>query len=93
LFILTDRMGLLMFYGEECTHCHEMMPLVEKLEKEKKVKVEKIETWHNAENKKKLESTPGYDDCGGVPFFFNEETKANMCGSGTYEKLKEWAGK
>jgi len=23
-----------MFYGKECPHCHKMMPLVEKLEKE-----------------------------------------------------------
>lgn len=82
-----------MFYGTECTHCHEMMPLIEKLEKEEGVKVEQIETWHNSANKKKLESSPGYKECGGVPFFLNEETKATICGSVPYGKLKEWAGK
>jgi thiol-disulfide isomerase/thioredoxin len=86
-------MALLMFYGTECTHCHEMMPLVDKLEKEEGVKVEKVETWHDSANKKKLESTPGFEDCGGVPFFYNEKTKESMCGSGPYEKLKKWAGK
>lgn len=84
-------MVLLMFYGTECSHCHTMMPLVEKLEKEEKVKVKKVETWHNSVNKKKLESTTGYDDCGGVPFFYNEKTKKNICGSTSYDNLKKWA--
>ena len=86
-------MALLMFYGTECTHCHEMMPLVKKLEKEIGVKVKQIETWHNSMNKKKLESTPGYSDCGGVPFFYNEKTKKTMCGSTSYDNLKKWAEK
>jgi thiol-disulfide isomerase/thioredoxin len=84
-------MGLLMFYGTECKHCHEMMPLVEKLESETGKKVKQIETWHNSANKKKLEATEGYDDCGGVPFFFNEESKMSLCGSVPYGKLKAWA--
>ena len=84
-------MALLMFYGTECVHCHKMMPLLDKLEKEEGVKVEKIETWHNAANKKRLDEVD--QECGGVPFFYNEETKATMCGSGPYEKLKEWASK
>jgi len=83
-------MGLLMFYGAECVHCHEMMPLVKKLEKEEGVKVEQIETWHNSVNKKRLEDLDK-GKCGGVPFFYNEETKGTLCGSTTYEKLKEWA--
>ena len=82
-----------MFYGTECTHCHEMMPLVKKLEKDLGVKVVQIETWHNAVNKKKLESTLGYDKCGGVPFFYNEETGKTICGAVSYEELKKWAKK
>tara|TARA_Y100000034_G_C6879213_1_gene402577 strand:+ start:1658 stop:1918 length:261 start_codon:yes stop_codon:yes gene_type:complete len=86
-------MGLLMFYGTECTHCHEMIPLIKKLEKETGVKVKQVETWHNSANKKKLESSKGYDKCGGVPFFLNEETGKSLCGSVDYDKLKKWAGK
>lgn len=86
-------MGLLMFYGTECKHCHEMIPLVEKLEKEENVKVEQLETWHNSANKKKLESAKGYGDCGGVPFFLNEETGKIICGSTSYANLKKWASK
>lgn len=79
-----------MFTGTECTHCHEMDPLVEKLEKEIKVKVEKIEVWHNAENMAFLESVD-QGMCGGIPFFFNEKSGRKICGNVKYEKLKEWA--
>jgi thiol-disulfide isomerase/thioredoxin len=81
---------LLMFTGTECDHCHEMEPLVEKLEKEENVKVERIEVWHNADNMKRLQEL---DDgkCGGIPFFFNKKTEKWICGSAEYDKLKEWA--
>ena len=67
-----------------------MKPLVEQLEKEKGVVVEKYETWHNEENAEKMNQ---YDTglCGGVPFFFNTDTKAFICGSTSYEELKKWA--
>ena len=85
-------MALVMFYGTECTHCHEMMPLVEKLEKETGVKVKQIETWHNSANKKKFEEIDK-GECGGVPLFVNGKNGKKICGSTSYEKLKKWAGK
>jgi thiol-disulfide isomerase/thioredoxin len=83
---------LLEFFGTECPHCSRMHPLVERLEKEKGVKVEKYEVWHNEENAKKMME---YDKCycGGVPFFFNTETEEYICGEAPYEKLKNWASK
>jgi len=84
-------MGILMMYtGLECPHCHDMDPLVAKLEKELGVKVKKIEVWHSAENAAKMK---GLDTigCGGVPFFFNENTGKALCGSVDYETLKKWA--
>jgi hypothetical protein len=36
-------------------------------------------------------STPGYKECGGVPFFFNKKNKKTICGSAPYGKLKAWA--
>lgn len=83
-------MSLMMFYGTECVHCHEMMPLVEKLEKELKVKVEQIETWHNAANAQKLQKCDN-GRCGGVPFFYNDKTDKFICGAAEYEDLKKWA--
>ena len=81
---------LFMFFGTECPHCHEMDPLVDKLEKELKVKVEKLETWHNSKNAAFLEKCDTVG-CGGVPFFFNEKTKKAICGAVDYATLKKWA--
>ena len=81
---------LIEFYGTGCSHCIKMAPLVEQLEKELGVTVEKLETWHNSDNAAKQEE---YDKgvCGGVPFFYNTETQTSICGEATYEDLKLWA--
>lgn len=79
-----------MFYGTECVHCHEMDPLVQKLEKELNVQVERVEVWHNDQNMMKLQKLDS-GKCGGVPFFYNMKNKKWICGSISYEKLKEWA--
>ncbi len=85
-------MSLLNFYGEECPHCHTMMPLVDKLEKETGVVVERRETWHDEKNAAMMSE---YDKnfCGGVPFFYNTDTKKWICGEADYKELKAWAGK
>ncbi len=81
---------LMMFTGSECPHCHEMDPLVEKIEKELKVKVEKLEVWHNDKNNKLLQELDK-GRCGGVPFFFNKKTKKFLCGEVDFKTLKKWA--
>lgn len=83
---------LLEFYGTECPHCIKMASLVERLEKEESIKIEKFEVWHDEDNAKKLAE---YDTglCGGVPFFYNTETKKFICGLVSYEELKTWASK
>ena len=82
---------LLEFYGEGCPHCVTMRPLMERLEKETGLKVEAYETWNNPENQKKCDE---YDKglCGGVPFFYNTDTKAFICGETDYDEVKKWAG-
>ncbi len=81
---------LLEFYRIECVHCNEMRPLIERLEKEEGVKVNRIEVWHNAKNMEILKlCDKGY--CGGVPFLFNKKTGKWICGSTSYENLKKWA--
>ncbi len=82
-------MALLEFYGLECPHCVAMEPHLERLEKEG-FKVERFETWHNAENRlKSWDYDKGY--CGGVPFFYNTESKKWICGEAGYDELKAWA--
>ena len=68
-----------------------MLPIVEKLNKEG-INIEILETWHNEENAKKLET---FDTglCGGVPFFYDATTKKFICGETTEEHIREWAGK
>jgi len=83
-------MSLLSFYGEECPHCQTMEPLIEQLQNETGLKVDRLEVWHNEENLKTLQS---YDKdlCGGVPFFYNTENKKWICGEATLEELTSWA--
>lgn len=77
------------FYGDACPHCIEMMPMVEKLEKELGVTVEKLEVWNNEINAKKLEEIDR-GLCGGVPFFYNDENKDFICGSCDEDRLRAW---
>ena len=82
--------NLIMFHGRECPHCRAMDPYVDRLEKELKVKVKRLEVWYNAKNAALFEKTDlGY--CGGVPFFWNKKTKRYICGAVDYNTLKRWA--
>lgn len=85
-----DDAYLIDFYGTECPHCHDMDPLTERLQKEEDVKIKKMEVWHDEKNAAYfMEVDKGR--CGGVPFFYNKKTDGYICGSTSYEKLKEWA--
>lgn len=77
------------FYGAECPHCVTMMPMIDKLIEEG-IAIEKFETWHNEENAEKLKE---YDRglCGGVPFFYNTESKQFICGETDEATIRKWA--
>lgn len=89
---------LIMFHGRECPHCKKMLPLVDRLEKDTGITIDRREVWHDEKNadlmrtKRDLISAK----CGGqlrIPTFLNSETDDVMCGEFEYEKLKEWATK
>lgn len=80
---------LYFYYGEECPHCHKMMPIVDKLIEEG-VKIEKLETWHNEANAQMLKEADG-GNCGGVPYFFNDENQEYICGATDEERVRAWA--
>ena len=80
---------LYFYYGEECPHCHHMLPLVDKLIEEG-IRIEKRETWHNEENAKHLEKADE-GKCGGVPYFWNEESHDFICGAASEDRIREWA--
>jgi len=81
------------FYGEECPHCQRMRELTNKLMEEyPAVHIERKEVWHNDENMKFIKECDSKDECGGIPFYFNTETKGWLCGEVTLKQLKKWAG-
>lgn len=80
---------LIEFYGTECVHCKEMVPLVERL-KQEGIELTRLEVWHNQKNAEILQELD-QGKCGGVPFFFNKKSGKWICGSVPYEKLKAWA--
>ncbi|MCJ7586511.1 MAG: thioredoxin family protein [Candidatus Aminicenantes bacterium] len=87
---------LLFFYARECPHCRRMIPLVDRLEKETGVALERLEVWHdekNADLMRSFKSVIGLK-CGGqlrTPTFLNTETNDLFCGEVEYEALKAWA--
>ncbi len=86
----------IMFHGQECPHCKAMMPLIERLEKETGVAVERLEVWHSEAN---ADAMRGFKPviapkCGGqlkVPTFLDPEKGEVICGEVAYEVLREWA--
>lgn len=82
---------LVMFTGTECVKCHEMYPMIDQLEKELGVKVEKLEVWHNAENADYMQKVSN-GRCMSLPMFHNSKTDAIICGkTEDYEEVKKWA--
>jgi len=87
---------LIMFHGRECPHCRVMMPLVEMLDKETGVRIERLEVWHDEKNADLMRSYREIlgPKCGGqlrTPAFMNTETNDILCGEVPYDKLKEGA--
>ena len=84
-------MTLYMFYGEECPHCEKMMLVVEEVESERAVEIEQLEVWHDKENAEKMQGIEEFEECGGVPFFYNTETEQWICGEASNQELADWA--
>ena len=83
-----ERNRLLMFSSKNCEGCEAMNPLVEKLEQEQWLKIERLEVWYNNDNQKLLSKYAGF---AATPFFYNEETEKKISGECDYESLKNWA--
>lgn len=82
-------MALLEFYGKECPHCIEMMPIVDKLIEEG-IKIEKHEVWHDDANQEKFAKL-AEGKCAGVPFFLNTDSDQFICGGTDEDTLRKWA--
>lgn len=67
-----------------------MEPIIAQVNKDAGVDIERLEVWYDEKNAATL-ATYDKDLCGGVPFFFNTDTKKWICGEATYDELKSWA--
>ena len=90
--------NIIMFHGKECPHCKKMHPLVDRLEQETEVSIERLEVWHNDKNADLMRSKRDViaPHCGGqlrVPTFIKVETNDVMCGEVEYNELKAWSTK
>jgi thiol-disulfide isomerase/thioredoxin len=83
-----SKKRLIMFYSDNCEPCVVVEPLVKRLEKEKNLKVDRLEVWYDAENRKLLEKYAGFN---AVPFFYNEVTGKKISGEADYPELVKWA--
>ncbi len=91
-----EAITIIMFYGEECPHCHAMMPSVDRLEKEEGVRVEKLEVWHNERNADEMRKyidiiTKASGGTFGTPTFMDKKRTRALVGEVSYEELKKWA--
>jgi len=74
------------FYGETCPHCITMRPIVEGVEKDLGIEIQKLEVWNNEDNQKKMSEYGEIIEaaCGGfaaVPSFVNTKTNQALCGA------------
>ncbi|MCX6765803.1 MAG: hypothetical protein NT136_02490 [Candidatus Moranbacteria bacterium] len=66
--------GIVYYYGQECSHCQEVVKFLEENKIAEKVSFSKKEVWHNRENAAELEQRA--EECGldkskvGVPFLY-----------------------
>lgn len=81
---------LIFFYGEGCSHCAKMHPIIDELESKEGVNILRLEVWNNATNNKKLTDMDTVS-CGGVPFCINTKNGRTICGEAEYEDIKSWA--
>lgn len=87
---------LIEFFGEACPHCEVMKPVIENLERELGVEIDKKEVWQNKKNHNIMQSYAHILDevCGGVaavPTFLNTKTNQALCGEQTIDNLRLWA--
>jgi thiol-disulfide isomerase/thioredoxin len=86
----TDK-TLKFFYGEGCPYTKKVQPAVNCVEMFLGKNIEKLEIYHSPENKVKYTKANGPQNCGGVPYFYNETTQKSVCGACSCDTLKEWA--
>lgn len=84
-----DDSYLIEFHSDNCDHCEQMEPVLQRLERDLNTKVRRINIFRRREFYGLLE-VMGHDECGGLPFYYNRRTGQAVCGATSYANLKRW---
>lgn len=85
---------IIMFYGQECSHCQIMHPIVEELTTQG-YQIDQLEVWHDQNNANKMrEFLEIISKASGgelvVPTFLDQAGQRAICGARSAEDLKQW---
>lgn len=84
-----ESCGIILFYGEDCPHCHTFAPILEEAEKQVGCSVQKLEIYYNEVNYNTLMdySDKIIETCGklGVPTLYAPSTEQALCGNRALE--------
>lgn len=87
---------IIFFHGQDCPHCARMRPVVDKLEKELKIKIKRLEVWYNEKNAdimrkySKIIAEASDDGTLGVPAFVDVKNNECLIGEQDEKDLKKW---
>ena len=83
--------NLTFFFGDGCPFTKRAEPAIDCLEMHLGKRLNRLETWNSEENHNAYVAVGGMQNCGGVPFFYNNSTGKYICGVTTCDKLVDWA--
>ena len=84
-----DSSYLVEFHSDNCDHCEQMEPVLQRLEEDLQTKIRRINIDRRREFYSLMEAM-GHDECGGLPFYYNRRTAQAICGATSYANLKRW---
>jgi len=81
-------MNAIYFYTQDCEICKEIEPELDIVEKDLGIEFLRIDV-EEGEDERTIFDELALDECGGVPFIYNQENKKFICGFATANKIKE----
>lgn len=79
---------LIYFYTEDCPICKKIEPELAKIEEQFGGEIMRVNV-EEGEDEKALFDELALDECGGVPFLYNQENQKSICGFATKEEIEE----
>jgi thiol-disulfide isomerase/thioredoxin len=79
---------LIYFYTDDCEICKMMEPELHKLEEKYGSEIMRINV-EEGEVERALFDELALDECGGVPFMYNQENQKSICGFANADDIEE----